>query len=209
MGKLIFILGGARSGKSGFAQQLAQACSEEEHRPVVYIATAEAGDEHMQQRIERHRQDRPSSWETLEAPQNVAAAIEAEGDSAAVVIVDCLTLLISNLLLAGGEDGSTEASTVSVASFPAEPLAEVVNEDEAQVASREKAILDDVETLIRAARKANALVIVVSNEVGMGIVPLTRLGRIFRDIAGRANQALAQAADEVYVTWAGLPQRIK
>jgi len=187
MGRLIFILGGARSGKSRFAQQLAQSCSDEGHRSVVYIATAEAGDEHMRQRIERHRRDRPSGWETVEAPQNVAAAIEAAGDSAAI-IVDCLTLWISNLLLAGGED---------------------LNEDEAQVASREEAILGEVEALIQAARKANAQVIVASNEVGMGIVPLTQLGRIFRDIAGRANQALAQAADEVYVMWAGLPQRIK
>jgi len=186
MGRLILILGGARSGKSRFAQQLAQTCSDEEHRSVVYIATAEAGDEHMRQRIERHRRGRPSGWETVEAPQNVAAAIEAAGDSAAAIIVDCLTLWISNLLLAGGEDFN-----------------------EAQAASREEAILEEVTTLIRAARKASARVIVVSNEVGMGIVPLTGLGRIFRDIAGRANQALAQAADEVYVMWAGLPQRIK
>ena len=186
MGRLILILGGARSGKSGFAQQLAQACSDEEHRPVVYIATAEAGDEHMRQRIERHRRGRPSGWETVEAPQNVVAAIEAAGDSAAAIIVDCLTLWISNLLLAGGEEFN-----------------------EAQAASREEAILDEVEALTPATRKAKCQVIVVSNEVGMGIVPLTRLGRIFRDIAGRANQALAQAADEVYVMWAGLPQRIK
>jgi len=186
MGRLILILGGARSGKSRFAQQLAQACSDEEQRSVVYIATAEAGDEHMRQRIERHRRDRPLGWETLEAPQNVAAAIEAARDSAAAIIVDCLTLWISNLLLAGGEEFN-----------------------EAQAASREEAILDEVEALTLAARKANSRVIVVSNEVGMGIVPLTRLGRIFRDIAGRANQALAQAADEVYMMWAGLPQRIK
>ena len=185
MGRLILILGGARSGKSRFAQQLAQAYSDEEHRPVVYIATAEAGDEHMRQRIERHRRGRPSGWETVEAPQNVAAAIEAAGDSAAI-IVDCLTLWISNLLLAGGEEF-----------------------DEAQAVSKEEAILDEVAALIRAARKARARVIVVSNEVGMGIVPLTRLGRIFRDIAGRANQALAQAADEVYFMLAGLPQRLK
>ena len=104
MGRLILILGGARSGKSHFAQQLAQACSDEEHRSVVYIATAEAGDEHMRQRIERHRRGRPSGWETVEAPQNVAAAIGAAGDSAAAIIVDCLTLWISNQLLAGGED---------------------------------------------------------------------------------------------------------
>lgn len=188
MGRLILILGGARSGKSRFAQQLAQACSDEEHRSVVYIATAEAGDEHMRQRIERHRRDRPSDWETIEAPQNVAAAIEAAGDSVAAIIVDCLTLLISNLLLVGGEDSC---------------------EDEAQVASKEETILDEIEALIRAARRANAQVIIASNEVGMGIVPLTRLGRIFRDIAGRANQAIAQAADEVFVMWAGLPQRIK
>ena len=186
MGRLILVLGGARSGKSRFAQQLAQACSDEEHRSVVYVATAEAGDEHMRQRIERHRRGRPSGWETVEAPQNVAAAVEATGDSAAAIIVDCLTLWISNLLLAGGEEFN-----------------------EAQAASREEAILDEVATLIRAAGKANARVIVVSNEVGMGIVPLTSLGRIFRDIAGWANQALAQAADEVYVMWAGLPQRIK
>lgn len=188
MGRLILILGGARSGKSHFAQQLAQACSDEEQRSIVYIATAEAGDEHMRQRIKRHRQGRPVGWETVEAPQDVAAAIEIAGDSAAVIIVDCLTLLISNLLLAGGED---------------------FNENEAQVTSKEEAILDEIEALIRAAREANAQVMVVSNEVGMGIVPLTRLGRIFRDIAGRANQALAQAADEVYVMWAGLPQRLK
>lgn len=186
MGRLIFILGGARSGKSGFAQQLAQACSDEEHRPVVYIATAEAGDDHMRQRIERHRRDRPLGWKTAEAPQNVVAAIEAAGDGAAAIIVDCLTLWISNLLLAGGEEFN-----------------------EAQAASREEAILDEVEALTLATRKAKCQVIVVSNEVGMGIVPLTKLGRIFRDIAGRANQALAQAADEVYVMWAGLPQRIK
>jgi adenosylcobinamide kinase/adenosylcobinamide-phosphate guanylyltransferase len=188
MGRLILILGGARSGKSRFAQQLAQACSDEEHRPVVYVATAEAGDEHMRRRIEKHRRDRPLGWKTVEAPQNVAAAVEAAGDSAAAIIVDCLTLFISNLLLAGGED---------------------FNEDETQVAAKEETILDEVKALIRAARKGNAQVIIASNEVGMGIVPLTRLGRIFREIAGRANQALAQAADEVYVMWAGLPQRIK
>ena len=186
MGRLILILGGARSGKSRFAKQLAQACSEEEQQSVVYIATAEAGDEHMRQRIERHRRGRPAGWETVEAQQNVAAAVEATGDSAAAIIVDCLTLWISNLLLAGGEEFN-----------------------EAQAASKEEAILDEVEALIRTAKKANAHVIVVSNEVGMGIVPLTRLGRVSRDIAGRANQALAQAADEVYVMWAGLPQRIK
>jgi adenosylcobinamide kinase/adenosylcobinamide-phosphate guanylyltransferase len=167
---------------------LAQACSDEEHRPVVYVATAEAGDEHMRRRIEKHRRDRPLGWKTVEAPQNVAAAVEAAGDSAAAIIVDCLTLFISNLLLAGGED---------------------FNEDETQVAAKEETILDEVKALIRAARKGNAQVIIASNEVGMGIVPLTRLGRIFREIAGRANQALAQAADEVYVMWAGLPQRIK
>ena len=183
MGKLIFILGGARSGKSAYAQQLAREADRERGGGVVCIVTAEAGDEEMRARIERHRRDRPPGWETVEAPSGIGAVVAQVGVERAAVIVDCLTLLMSNLLLAGGEDVDAEEVT--------------------------KAILREVEELIAAARAVEADVIIVSNEVGMGIVPLTRLGRIFRDIAGRANQALAQAADEVYVMWAGLPQRIK
>ena len=180
MGRIILILGGARSGKSHYAIQLAGEQAKDEE--VVYLATAEAGDEEMAQRILRHRRDRPPGWRTVEVPREVASAVEELGTEAAVIIVDCITLWVSNLLLA---------------------------EEQEAAAGQEEFILGEVKALARVAGEAEAHVILVSNEVGLGVVPPTRLGRIFRDVAGRANQLLAQAADEVYVTWAGLPQKIK
>ncbi|HIC94755.1 MAG TPA: bifunctional adenosylcobinamide kinase/adenosylcobinamide-phosphate guanylyltransferase [Anaerolineae bacterium] len=183
MGKLIFILGGARSGKSAYAQQLAEDIEKERDGGVVYIATAEAGDEEMRARIERHRRSRPPGWETVEALTGVAAAVARVGAGRAAVIVDCLTLLMSNLLLAEGEAADREEAT--------------------------RRVLREVEELIEAARAVEADVIVVSNEVGMGVVPPTPLGRLFQDIAGQAHQLLARAADEVYFMLAGLHQRLK
>ncbi len=180
MGRMTLILGGARSGKSCYALHLAG--SRAGDGEVVYLATAEAGDEEMAQRILRHRRDRPPAWRTVEVPREVTPSVVELGAEAAVIVLDCVTLWISNLLLAEGEEAAP---------------------------GREKAILDQVKDLARAAREAKADVILVSNEVGLGVVPPTPLGRIFRDVAGQANQLLAQAADEVYVTWAGLPQRIK
>jgi len=179
MGRLILILGGARSGKSGYALRLAR--SQAREGEVVYLATAEALDEEMSQRILRHRRDRPPGWRTVEVSREVTASVVELGAEAAVIVLDCVTLWISNLLLAEGEEA----------------------------AGQEEAILGQVKALVRAARGATACVILVSNEVGLGVVPPTPLGRTFRDIAGQANQLLAQAADEVYVMWAGLPQRIK
>ena len=181
MGKVILILGGARSGKTRYAMQLAREVSGDGE--VVYLATAEAKGEEMAERIRQHRQDRPSDWRTVEVPRRVASALEELGAETAAVIVDCITLWITNLLLAEG--GEKAAACV------------------------ERVILSEVETLGRVAREAKAHVLLVSNEVGLGVVPPTRLGRNFRDIAGRTNQVLAHAADEVYVMWAGLPQRIK
>jgi adenosylcobinamide kinase/adenosylcobinamide-phosphate guanylyltransferase len=186
MGRLIFILGGARSGKSAYAQKLARDAERERGGGVLYIATAEAHDEEMRARIERHSQDRPASWETVEAPREVATVVAEAGAGRAAVIVDCLTLLMSNLLLTGGEDLDTEKAT-----------------------ERGKAIEEEVEELIVAAGAIEADVIVVSNEVGMGVVPPSRLGRLFQDIAGRVHQIMACGADEVYLMWAGLPQRLK
>jgi adenosylcobinamide kinase/adenosylcobinamide-phosphate guanylyltransferase len=183
MGKLIFILGGARSGKSAYAQELAKRAERERGGGVVFIATAEAGDEEMRARIERHRRDRPPSWDTVEAPMKVAVVVAEASAGQAAVIVDCLTLLMSNLLLAGGEDVDAERAT--------------------------QRVLREVEELIEAAQATEADVIVVSNEVGMGVVPSTRLGRLFRDITGQAHQLLARAADEAYFMLAGLPQRLK
>ncbi len=200
MGRILFVLGGARSGKSRYAQARAAEAAGP-GRPVAFIATAEARDEEMRQRVQKHRQDRPSGWITLEAPREVgralrelgapagavgvAGAVSAVGAAGAVgtvgaVLVDCLTLLVSNLLL-GEPDG----------------------------AKAEKAVLEEVGQLLSAARAAPVPVILVSNEVGQGVVPPSRLGRAFRDVAGRAHQLVASEADEVVFLTAGLAQRLK
>lgn len=177
MGKIVFILGGARSGKSRFAQQRAQEIGPR----VTYIATAEAGDAEMAERIAQHQKDRPPTWRTLEAPRALAAALqECLADSDAVV-VDCLTLFLSNVL----------------AAHPADPKRAVAQ------------ALAEVDQVLAVARQATATVILVSNEVGMGLVPAYPLGRSFRDLAGVANQRVATAADEVYLVVASLPLQLK
>ncbi len=169
-GRLVVVGGGARSGKSRFALEAARSLPGRR----VFIATAEAGDEEMRQRIERHRAEREGAFVTIEEPLEVRARLVDAGASA--IVVDCLTLWLSNLLLAGREA---------------------------------PAILDEVEEAIRAARAIPASTWIVTNEVGMGIVPETRLGRVFRDLAGRANQLVAAAADEVYFGTMGLMLRVK
>jgi len=178
MGRLILILGGARSGKSAYAQEMAKRLSQGE-QGVVYIATAAAGDEEMGERIARHRAARPPSWKTIEARHNIAKVVEEIGEEGQVIILDCLTLLISNLMVDKGET--------------------TVEED----------ILGEVESLLQAAKGGKSHLIVVSNEVGLGVVPATKVGRHFRDIAGRANQLVAREADEVYLMWAGIATRVK
>jgi adenosylcobinamide kinase/adenosylcobinamide-phosphate guanylyltransferase len=179
VGRILFVLGGARSGKSRYAQARAAAAAGPS-RPVAFIATAEARDEEMRQRIQRHRQDRPSGWLTLEAPREAGRALEAVGPEAGAVLVDCLTLLLSNLLL-----------------------------EEPDGPKAERLALEEVGRLLRAARAAPVPVILVSNEVGQGVVPSSPLGRAFRDIAGRAHQQVAAEADEVVFLTAGLPRRLK
>lgn len=171
---LIFITGGARSGKSNLAVQLAKKLEGK----VAFVATACAGDEEMAKRILLHRKSRPEEWTTIEEPIDVASAIKS-ACGYDVVIVDCLTLLLSNLMFEnGGMRGTND-------------------------------ILNKIEELAEAAKDFGGAVMVVSNEVGMGIVPDNELARKFRDLAGRANQIMAGAADEVYVCFSGIPVQIK
>lgn len=186
MGKLILVLGGARSGKSTYAQKLAKEITTDPSR-VAYVATGVACDDEMRARVEEHRRSRPPEWATIEASTEVAQAIQRAGEKYAVMIVDCLTTLITNWL---AERGQLEE--------PTEGMVEL-----------EKAILGQIEDLVQAAKGAGATVIVVSNEVGLGVVPAFKAGRVFRDLAGLANQFIAREADEVYVMWAGIPQKIK
>jgi adenosylcobinamide kinase/adenosylcobinamide-phosphate guanylyltransferase len=170
MGKLIFITGGARSGKSTFAQKLANNLS----KKVTYIATAEAKDKEMELRIKIHRKNRPAHWRTVEREKNVTEILSQVAEKSEVILLDCLTLLISNLLLSGA-----------------------------------KKILKEIRRLVDEVKRAKATVLIVSNEVGMGIVPDNKLARRFRDIAGRANQIVAQAADEVYLVVSGISVKVK
>jgi adenosylcobinamide kinase/adenosylcobinamide-phosphate guanylyltransferase len=177
--RLTLILGGARSGKSSYAQKIAA----ERGDAVLYVATAEAGDDEMARRIAAHRAERPAHWQTLEASQNVGAAIRLRANQNQIVLLDCLTLLANNAIV---------------------PLPEPVTEETAT-----QALKKEVDELMRAYRTNNAEWIIVSNEVGLGLVPPYPLGRAYRDALGRANQQLAAIADEVIIMVAGLPVKIK
>jgi adenosylcobinamide kinase/adenosylcobinamide-phosphate guanylyltransferase len=166
----VFVLGGARSGKSGFAERLAVECGE----PVVYVATATASDDEMAERIAQHRAHRPPTWSTLEARTHLVGRLASEAGDVRTVVVEDLTLLLSNLML------------------------DDVDRAESYAISEAEALL-----------ALDAHVIVVSNEVGMGVVPEYPLGRQFRDALGRVNQATAAACAEVYLLVAGLPLRLK
>lgn len=180
MGRLILVLGGARSGKSDYAQALAQSTGGDR---VLFVATAEARDDDMQRRIAVHRQSRPAAWHTLEVPLNLAAALQQCESDAAVVLVDCLTLLVSNIILALGETPDP--------------------------ARAEGAVQDEVEALVHVCDQGAATLIVVSNEVGLGLVPDNALGRLYRDLLGKANQKLAARAETVYFMVAGLAVELK
>lgn len=178
MGQLILILGGARSGKSAYAERLAH----ERGGAVLFVATATAGDAEMAQRIAAHRADRPAAWQTLEAPTGVASAVAITNSAADTILLDCVTLLVSNLLLAH------EAA------------------DEAAIG---QAIDAEIAALLARIDATAATWIAVSNEVGMGLVPPYPLGRAYRDLLGRVNARLATRADRAYLLVAGLPLDLK
>ncbi len=181
--KTVLITGGARSGKSSFAQQMAF----DSGKRVLFVATAQAGDDEMKRRIEAHRRARPPGWRTLEAPVNVGAGVLSCIDGSQLVLLDCVTLLVSNAI--------------------AEFLSPDGNEiDEARA---EEAVTREIDDLVRCIGQAGSDFIIVTNEVGLGLVPDNVLGRVYRDLLGKANQALARIADEVYFMVSGLPVPVK
>ena len=172
MANTIFITGGARSGKSRMAEELAL----RHGAPLGYIATGVAGDSEMAARIDRHRARRGPGWRTIEEPLDLTGVISANQESCKALLVDCVTLWLTNLLLKYGD--ATRA-------------------------------LQEVQAFVPVLASLTTPLILVSNEVGMGIVPDNALARSFRDLAGEANELLAAAADEVYVMFSGLPLKLK
>ena len=174
--KIIVLLGGARSGKSTFAQELAAKLGNK----VLFVATAEPLDDEMKARIEEHKKSRTKTWRTVEAPRYTGRALKEQISDAEVVLIDCLTLLVSNLL-----------------------------GDETEYARAEKRVIAELKELIGVMNASRAHFIVVSNEVGLGLVPENKLGRVYRDLLGKANQLMTQRATEVYFMTAGIPLKIK
>jgi adenosylcobinamide kinase/adenosylcobinamide-phosphate guanylyltransferase len=182
---LTLVLGGARSGKSDFALELAL----RNGGPVLFVATAEPGDEEMRARIEAHRGERPRSWRVFEAPRGVGRLLTAEYGGEATVLVDCVTMLVSNVLLA---------------SLPASGVFGV-----AEARAALEAVRREIEELLDVVARHPARYILVSNEVGLGVVPDNALARLYRDALGRANRLLAARADRVYLLVAGVPLAVK
>ena len=175
MGDLVFVTGGSRSGKSAFAEGLARA----QHAPVIYIATLEARDTEMLARVDRHAARRPDAWRTLEAPHGLALAVLAapRGDC---LLVDSLSGWVANRLLTLGEEPTAGAA-----------------------AALEAPLLAEVDAIVARAAERDAPTILVSDEVGSGLVPEYALGRAYRDLLGAANQAASRAAAHAWLVVAG------
>ncbi len=171
--KIIFIIGGCRSGKSRYALELGQQLSKQGR---IFIATCRPRDEEMQQRVAKHQSERDPSWKTMEIPVQIDKAIDDGSQKSTILLIDCLTLWISNLLLGN---------------------------------QKLKAIVPHIDRLAHSLRNARGPVILVSNEVGTGIVPEHELSRLFRDAVGFTNQQIAACADEVIWMVAGIPVSIK
>ena len=170
--KVVVITGGARSGKSRFAQELARSGGED----VVFIATAAVRDEEMRKRIEGHRRARPPQWVTIEEEIDLVGAIETRGGEPKTIIIDCITLWLSNLIERGDED---------------------------------ERIRQQANRFNESLQRSPHCIILVTNEVGSGIVPDNPLARRFRDLAGEVNQILASSAQELYLMAAGVPLRLE
>ena len=184
MSRITLVLGGARSGKSAYAQELARGLP----GGVLYLAPAIAFDDDMRRRIEAHRLSRPATWRTLESPRRLAEPLAKALQGETVVLIDCLTLWVSNVLM----------------DHPAFPF-----EGGEDIAPLQESLSKESEQVVALARERGLTLIAVSNEVGMGVVPPYVSGNVFRDVLGRVNQLWAARADEVYLMVAGIAVRVK
>jgi adenosylcobinamide kinase / adenosylcobinamide-phosphate guanylyltransferase len=172
LGKLVLVLGGARSGKSNFAQELAAVLGGDQ---VLFVATAEARDHEMSRRIQLHRESRSANWQTLEQPLQVGDALATYEKLPPVIVLDCLTLLVSNVVLQEGSDADLA----------------------------EQKLRAEIDSLLQLIERNETCMIIVSGEVGLGLVPDNALGRLFRDLLGWSNQLIAKHADATYFMFSG------
>jgi adenosylcobinamide kinase / adenosylcobinamide-phosphate guanylyltransferase len=171
MKKIIFITGAVRSGKSSFSVEIAK----KSKKQVIFLATCKPSDGEMKIRVKKHQQNRPSNWQTIEENLDISSVFK-NTDSKNIILIDCITLWISNLLLYG---------------------------------LKEKDIFKKVENFITTIKETDSSIIIVSNEVGWGIVPENKLARTFRDIIGITHQKISQASNEVFLMVSGIPMKIK
>jgi adenosylcobinamide kinase/adenosylcobinamide-phosphate guanylyltransferase len=203
--RISLILGGARSGKSRFAEKLAARRAGEQG--VLYVATLQPFDDEMRERVVSHRASRPATWQTVEAPLKLANGLLPAIQNQQLALIDCLTVWTGNLIL---RESGLEHS-----------ISDGINEEEVQILSPQSSVLSpdyirleaeiisELESIITEARRREFGLIMVSNEVGMGLVPPYPLGRAYRDLLGRVNQRLAYLADEAFFVLAGIPVDLK
>lgn len=186
MGKIVLVTGGARSGKSTFAEKRAKELGEN----ILYMATAIPFDDEMKDRIKKHQNSRPSNWNTWEGFRGLGDTLTKESSKYDGVLIDCITIMVTNIMLSHDELDFEQMTPEEM---------DTIEED----------IKNEIENLIKGAKTASCDIVMVTNELGCGIVPENPLARVFRDFAGRANQMLGCAADEVYMAVCGVPMKVK
>jgi adenosylcobinamide kinase / adenosylcobinamide-phosphate guanylyltransferase len=179
MGKIVLVVGGARSGKSSFAERYVAS----KGKKIAYIATAQVYDEEMEYRVKLHKTRRPSAWKTYESPYRAERAIVEAAKEHDMILFDCITLYLSNLLC-------KENAAIDLA-------------------KDSKEVFAAFQQIVQAAKDANCTIVFVSNEVGAGIVPENALAREYRDLAGLVNQMIAREAEDVFLVTCGIPVNIK
>lgn len=185
MSNIILVTGGARSGKSSFAESL---CIKQNNK-TAYIATSVAFDDEMKNRVKKHQESRPKEWKTYEIYKDIYSIVEALDKNHDTVIMDCVTLMVNNLMFTHG---------IEVDEASSEELNELENY-----------IREQINKLLEAVKKTNLYFVIVTNEIGMGIVPENKLSRIYGDFVGRVNQLIASYSDEVYFVVSGIPMKVK
>ncbi|MGL6106610.1 bifunctional adenosylcobinamide kinase/adenosylcobinamide-phosphate guanylyltransferase [Romboutsia sp.] len=185
MSKIILVTGGARSGKSNFAESL---CINR-NNSTAYIATSIPFDDEMKDRVKRHKESRPQNWFTYEIYKDIYSIVEEVSKKHETVILDCITLLVNNLMFTHGID--------------------IDNATGDEINTLEMYIKEQMEKLLQEIKKTDLYFVTVTNELGMGIVPDNKLSRVYTDIVGRINQQIASQSDEVYFVVSGIPMKVK